>query len=72
MARRDARSVLPGAAVWLADGGSRMHRKDRTEATVAKDKKGNGKKDKGKRAARNGSVDAVIEGREPGAPEAWG
>ena len=48
-----------------------MREKDRTEATLAKDKKGKEKKDKEGEAARNGSVDAAVEEREPGAPEAW-
>ena len=53
-----------------------MRERGRTEATVAKDKKGKDKKVKKKDdAARNGSadgvVDAAVEEREPGAPEAW-
>ena len=49
-----------------------MHAKERTEANVAKDKKGKEKKAKGKDALQNGSVEAAVEEeREPGAPESW-
>lgn len=48
-----------------------MRRKDRTEAIVAKEKKDKEKKDKKKQAARNGSVEAAVEEREPEAPETW-
>jgi hypothetical protein len=44
--------------------------KNRTEAGVAKDKKGKDKKGKKREAAEGESV-AVVEEREPGAPETW-
>ncbi len=62
---------LPLGAALLGGGVGRMLTNERTEASVAKEKKGKEKKGKKEESAHNGPVDVAVEEREPEAPETW-